>query len=319
MRAVVHRWWLAVWFALVTVPFLVVPVIRGASLPIDALLYERAARLWLAGGDPWSAQVTGLYFAAPPPTLLALLPFALLPEVAGTLLLSLVTLGGGLATIRMLRLPWWWLLFPPLAQGILSGNIQTLLVPLLLAPRAAFLAPLGKVYGALPMAILGRWRGLLLAAAIVVITAPLLPWALYASRFAEINGVLAGQSRDGPSFVGAVVLVPIALPCLWLVGRANAAWLVVPALWPSQQWYYGTLAMPTRSRLVGAILAAPFPLAGAVALVAMAVGGWFRGGRPGRHHPWPRPSRGLSGSIDSLRRARSREDHGEDPMTHSSS
>ncbi len=101
LRSTIEAWWLAVWFAVVSVPYLVVPVIRGGSLPVDALLYVRAARLWLDGGDPWSAQVTGLYFAAPPPTLLPLVPFALLPETAGAILLALVVAAAGVATIRM--------------------------------------------------------------------------------------------------------------------------------------------------------------------------------------------------------------------------
>ena len=271
VRSTIEAWWLAVWFAVVSIPFLVVPVVRGGSLPVDALLYVRATRLWLDGGDPWSAQVTGLFFAAPPPTLLPLVPFALLGETLGTVVLSIVVAGAGIATIRMLRLPWWWLLFPPLVQGMLAGNVQLLLVPLILLPRAGFLAPLVKIYGAVPMAILGRWRGLLVAGAVVVITAPLLPWASYIERFADISAVLATQSQDGPSFMGALLLAPLALPCLWLVGRERAAWLIVPALWPAQQWYYGTLVLPTKSRLVAAIIATPFALAGFAALFALAI------------------------------------------------
>ena len=271
VRSTIEAWWLAVWFAVVSIPFLVVPVVRGGSLPVDALLYVRATRLWLDGGDPWSAQVTGLFFAAPPPTLLPLVPFALLGETLGTVVLSIVVAGAGIATIRMLRLPWWWLLFPPLVQGMLAGNVQLLLVPPILLPRAGFLAPLVKIYGAVPMAILGRWRGLLVAGAVVVITAPLLPWASYIERFADISAVLATQSQDGPSFMGALLLAPLALPCLWLVGRERAAWLIVPALWPAQQWYYGTLVLPTKSRLVAAIIATPFALAGFAALFALAI------------------------------------------------
>ncbi len=284
IRATIDRWWLAVWFALVSIPFLVVPVIRGGSLPVDALLYVRAARLWLDGGDPWSAQVTGLFFAAPPPTLLPLVPFALLSETVGTLLLTAIVVAAAIATVRILKLPWWWLLFPPLVQGTLAGNIQLLLVPLILVPRASFLAAILKVYGAVPMVILGRWRGLLAAGAIMLVTLPILPWDSYLSRFAEINAVLATQSQDGPSFLGSVLLAPVGLVCLWLVGRERAAWLIVPALWPSQQWYYGTLVMPTKNRLVAAIVAAPFPLAGFVALVAMVGVTWWTA----RTHRTPR-------------------------------
>ena len=51
---------------------------------------------------------------APPPTLLVLAPFAILPF--GLPLLILTCFVGAAATIRVLRLPWWWVLFPPLVE-----------------------------------------------------------------------------------------------------------------------------------------------------------------------------------------------------------
>jgi hypothetical protein len=44
----------------------------------------------------------------------------------------------------------------------------------------------------------------------------------------------------------------------------------VPALWPSQQWYYASLALPVRSALVGAIIAVPVVGSGALALFVFA-------------------------------------------------
>ena len=69
----------------------------------------------------------------------------------------LAVIAGGVATIRLLHLPWWWLLFPPLVQCVLSGNVQSLIVPLILLP-AGGLAVILKIYAGLPLAILGRWR-----------------------------------------------------------------------------------------------------------------------------------------------------------------
>ena len=123
----------------------------------DARLYVEATRAWLAGSDPWDVQLHGNYFAAPPPTLLPFIPVALLPPELGVAVVVLAVCAGALATVRLLRLPWWWLMFPPLVQCVLSGNVQALLVPLILVPAGALAITL-KVYAGLPLALLGRWR-----------------------------------------------------------------------------------------------------------------------------------------------------------------
>ncbi len=160
---------------------------------------------------------------------------------------------------------------PPIVTGAISGNIQLLLVPLLLS-RGAWLAPLLKAYAAVPLVLLGRWRPLLVFGALLVATVPILPWGPYMARFAEINGVLADQSKTGISGPLLLAAVPIGLVCLWIVGRETAAWLVVPAFWPSQQSYYATFVMPTRSRLVAAVVAPGFASSGFAALVVAALG-----------------------------------------------
>jgi hypothetical protein len=74
VRATIDRWWLAFWFAIVSIPGLILPQFQESSFLVDARVYVDAARTWLAGGDPWSVNLGGLYFAAPPPTLLAVPP-----------------------------------------------------------------------------------------------------------------------------------------------------------------------------------------------------------------------------------------------------
>lgn len=101
-------------------------------------------------------------------------------------------------TIRILRLPWWWLLFPPLVHGIVSGNVQLLLVPLILW-RAGWVAGLLKVYGIVPDALLGHWRQLVALGVALLVTAPILPWGLYLSRIGEINAALSCQPELRPS------------------------------------------------------------------------------------------------------------------------
>src|SRR4029077_453613 len=161
--AMVSRYGLPWWFAIESILGIAVAMQDRRYLFFDARLYLEATRVWLAGGNPWDVQLAGNYFAAPPPTLLAFAPLTVLPSSVAVGIVVLVVVGGAVATVRMLHLPWWWLLFPPLVQACLSANVQTLIVPLILVPGGA-LAIIIKIYAGLPLLILGRWRSLLIAA-----------------------------------------------------------------------------------------------------------------------------------------------------------
>ena len=178
-------------------------------------------------------------------------------------------------------LPWWWLLFPPLVQSVISGNVQSLLVPLILV-GAGPVAALLKVYAAVPLVILGRWRALIVLAGVLLITAPILPWPAFLANLDEIGARLSSQNENGLPNLLLVVIAPAVLLALWVVGRERAAWLAVPAIWPAQQFYYGTLVMPTRSRVAAAIVAFPVAGAGAVALFVLAFLTWRERGRAPR-------------------------------------
>ena len=160
----------------------------------------------------------------------------------------------------ILRLPWWWLLFPPLVQSVISGNVQSLLVPLILV-GAGPVAALLKVYAAVP---LGDPRSMACAdragRASCSSRAPILPWPAFLANLDEIGARLSSQNENGLPNLLLVVIAPAVLLALWVVGRERAAWLAVPAIWPAQQFYYGTLVMPTRSKVAAAIVA--FPVAG---------------------------------------------------------
>ena len=171
----VSRYWLASWFAIESVLGIALVLADPRYLLFDGRLYLDATRAWLAGGNPWDVQLLGNYFAAPPLTLLPFAPFAILPPDLGLALVALVVLGGAVATVRLLHLPWWWLLFPPLVQCVLSANVQALIVPLILVPGGA-LAIMLKIYAGLPLVILGRWRSLALRRSFAL-TVPVLPWA----------------------------------------------------------------------------------------------------------------------------------------------
>jgi len=60
-------------------------VLYPYNLGFDARLFTDAARVWLAGGNPWAQPYEfGFYYAAPPPSLLVMAPFALLPSRPGS-------------------------------------------------------------------------------------------------------------------------------------------------------------------------------------------------------------------------------------------
>lgn len=268
-----RHYWLGVWFAIVSGLWLYT-VSRTGTLSDD--LYIQATRRWLAGGDPWTAPYGQSYFAAPPPTLLVMLPFAVLPF--GQALSVLVAVACGIATIRILELPWYWLLFPPLVNSMVLGGIDAWLIPLIFLGHG-WLAVLAKVYAAVPLALLGRWKPLAVAGAVMVVTAPLLPWGSYLAQFSAISGHLREQAAD---LSAPLVLAPVAVLSLILMGRKRAAWLAVPALWPSTQFYYGTLAMPGLTPLAAAVMVIPSQWSVLAACVVLAV--QVRTGRssPGR-------------------------------------
>lgn len=274
-----ERYWLAVWFFVVTgVRLTFLDFSHVDRMFLDGQLYLEATRTWLLGGDPFTVVVHGLSLAAPPPTLLPLVPFAILPPAIGLVLLAVALVGSAVLTIRLLRLPWWWLAFPPLVECVITGNAHGLLLPLMLTGRG-WLAILIKIYAAVPLAILGQWRQLVLAAAAILITIPILPWGSYISKYADISARYAETSRAGLPAEVLLVMVPFALLAFLIVGREKAAWLSVPALWPSPQPYYSTLGMPTRSAVAMAVIAFPLPQPGLFALFALAaahVVEWYR-------------------------------------------
>jgi hypothetical protein len=86
-----------------------------------------------------------------------------------------------------------------------------------------------------------------------------------------INARLDAQTGYGMTFQQSAILLVPALVAMAVIGRNAAAWLAVPALWPAQQWYYASLALPVRSALVGALIAVPMVGSGALALFVYAI------------------------------------------------
>jgi hypothetical protein len=242
------------------------------SFGIDATTYWDAAHLWLAGQDPY-ANLGGLAFAAPPPTLAAIAPFALLPLPAFIVLQLMASFAATIFLLRRLHLPFWYVLFPPVLEALVVGNPNLLVVALLVigSPLADGLAAFFKLYGIVPSAILGRVRSVVVIVVLLVVTGPFLPWVSYANHAVELVTVLNVQANGGRSATAYPVLIPLVVLALVIIGRKRAAWLVVPALWPATQVHYSVLALPATNRLLTSILALPIPGAPVAAVLAEGV------------------------------------------------
>ncbi len=268
---------LAAWFVAISAMRLALIVPGGAGF--DGRLYRAATVAWLNGGDPWAVSQGGVYFAAPPPSLIPMIPFALLPEGVATGLLLVLAVGASIWAIRRLRAPIWWLAFPPLVDGIWNANPHVFVVPLVLAGLGP-LAVVVKVYAGVPLLGLLRLRALMVAAALIAITAPFLPWGRFVNELPTILLQLRLQSDGGLSITALpmpwlLVAGAAAVAALVVIGRERAAWLAVPVLWPSTQWYYASVAIPglvrpATSLIAGAILAVPLSQGPLIAVVVLA-------------------------------------------------
>jgi hypothetical protein len=237
----------------------------------DGLLYRDATLRWMAGADPWAPTPGLAQFAAPPPSLIAMVPFALLPESVAVSLIIALGLVGTAWALRRLGMPLWWLAFPPLVDGLWIANPHVLVLPLLVAGHGA-LATIVKVYAAPPLALSLRLRELLTAGLLLVITVPLLPWDTFVARFGEISAALRSQSAGtGLSVLATPILLPFTILAAVLVGRHRAAWWLVPVFWPYTQFYYASLLMPGATLLGGLIASMPIAGATAAGLIAVAV------------------------------------------------
>ena len=178
---------------------------------------------------------------------------------------------GAVATIRLLRLPWWWLLFPPFVDGIRERQPTNLAraadpgrrrphrgISKDLCPRAAHPDPaLARGGGHRRTAFCHRAApavGLVYRAIQRPVGGPRDPirWRAIGDRDAH------GSSRS-------------AIIALFFCGRERSGWLAVPVLWPATQWYYSTLALPALTPIAAALIAVPVPGFAVLAAVAVAV------------------------------------------------
>ena len=96
---------LATWFiSLSTMRLLVLATGEPAT---DLRLYLRGSAAWLHGQDPWLVHMGTLHYAAAPPSLILMAPFALLPEALAVPILTVLAVIASFWTLRRLGLPMW--------------------------------------------------------------------------------------------------------------------------------------------------------------------------------------------------------------------
>lgn len=230
------------------------------GIGFDAGLYTAAAREWLSGGNPWSVTSYGIPFGAPPPTLLAYVPFTLLPDwltasiwIVGSFVLAFLA-------IRALGLKLWWISFWPIVDGALVGNPDVAVLALLVISRQRFsgLAPLLKIYAIFPLISQGRWKAIAAGIAIVAATAPFLPWALWVANLPSIARAVELNAHT-TSVAGNVPLMMVGTIALVALGYRRAGWLVVPVLWPWTQPHYLAMSVPALTPTLAIIWSIPGP------------------------------------------------------------
>jgi hypothetical protein len=269
LRRIGGRYLLAAWFAVWSLSTCFWPIFRG-GFGTDAEIYYRAAAAWLSGGSPWNASSTWggdtYHFYALPPTVLLMAPFTIIPEaifVPGFVALQAVA---AIWVLRRLRLPLWWLLFPPISVGVVVGNPSLMVMALLLAPNvvAKAFAPLVKVYAALPLVGEREFRAFGIAVFLGVATIGL-TYGLWLDFFHELGAREARlMAESGGGFSAQVLPVVVPLMGIILIALAiydfrAAGWLAPIAIWPASQLHWSTLAMPVMTPMLAAMLAMDVP------------------------------------------------------------
>lgn len=234
----------------------------AGRLAIDAGLYTDAARDWLQGRNAWETSATDgeyiFHFSGLPPTVIIFAPFALLSTSVSQAIWLVGSVLAAVFTVRRLSLPWYWLLFPPMVEGVFVANPHVVLLALLLT-RLAWVAPLLKIYALVPIAGEVRARQVILFGACIALSLVLFPslWTTYVSNAGPVNGRLVQEAGGGWSSTSVphlVIPTAIALGVVALADVRTAAWLFVPAISPASQFFYSTLALPVMNLPLAIIL-----------------------------------------------------------------
>lgn len=235
----------------------------------DGLLYRGAASAWLAGGDPWLAGREWAHFAGSPTVLLAFVPFTALPDSIFVALWIPTLFLCATYTVRKLRLPWYWLAFGPLLDGIQKGNPTIAMFALLVAGSSVMGAAAAaiKIIAIPPLLGEARWRALIWYAVLTLASFAVAPglWHTYVSELPTIATRLASELGEAPT----VLTIPTAAALL-LLGWRRVGWLAVPVAWPAFEYHYGVLTMPLANPWLA--LAAALPWREGIQLAVIAAG-----------------------------------------------
>jgi hypothetical protein len=104
----------------------------------------------------------------------------------------------------------------------------------------------------------GRWRQVLVAAALGVASLLVLPWGMFVAQLPAVRDALEAQAPDLNAW-GNPVLMVLVVVALAVLGIRTALRLVVPTLWPNGQLHYSVFSARAGadSAALAAALAAP--------------------------------------------------------------
>ncbi len=261
----------------------VVVVLLTHPLMVDLEIPLRAADRWAHGGQPYLPSsflaLEGSYdlpFLYPPAVLPLLAPFAALPRLAVQVAWAAASLGAAVFVLRRLGFPWWAvpvaLCWVPIAEGLVGGNAQVLLVAAFVAvffdPPAARWRPTPRD----PRASRHPARDGAFAA--------LTP----ALKISQPHGLLAlGRRRPIAALWGLAAAALVALATLPVVGIGSwQAWLdqlarAADPTWPLRgsslvQLAPGPLSVALTALSALAVLAVPSRRLGAAAGLLLVLG-----------------------------------------------
>lgn len=276
----VRTYLIPVWFGVFALVH-VLDIVPEGRIGFDARIYHLAGRDWLEGGNPWASGIAlpsgRFHFAGLPPTVVVFATLSWIPANLVGPLFSVMCAFTAIWVLRRLHLGWQWALFPPLVQGVLLGQPGILVLGLLLSNHTYTKAlAIGlKVYAAVPLILLWRgrpllWFGTFCLASMFVHGSLWLSWIEQSSGIASRLIEEVGGGVGATTYIWLVPITVAALAAMYITNRDAAAWLAVPALWPSAQYHYPVMALPV-IRLVPALLFS-VPVAGmsAIAVVAHA-------------------------------------------------
>jgi len=296
-----RRRWLGFFLPAAFVFFWVMWIAPAFNSPVDlqivgfdAHIYYRGSAAWLAGQNPWATgAILGGHpfsYAGLPPTVILLSPLTLLPEESFVWLWLGLSFVAAIVVVRALRLPIVWIAYPPMMFGLMSANPNVVLLALLLAGGkwGGAAASLIKIIAIPPLFGERRWNALLLAAAAMGASVLLFSglWSSFLQQAGTVQNTINAQSDGGFSAWGKPYLfIPtvVALVVLARIDLRAAAWLVVPAIFPTSQYHYAMFALPV-DPFLAATMAFPLPLVAPVMTIAYAavrlgVVMWRRRGR----------------------------------------